>query len=76
MARDVIARIKDFTDKPVMHIVLTHYHAVRVLGASGYPGAEVIASDVTRDMISAERDLEMWRALEGAEPIKSAEVHT
>ena len=52
MAQDVIARIKDFTDKPVTHILLTHYHAVRVLGASGYPGAEVIASDVTRDMIA------------------------
>ena len=31
--------------------MLTHYHAVRVLGASGYVGAEIIASDVTRDLI-------------------------
>ena len=51
MAADVIARIRTVTDKPVRHVVLTHYHAVRVLGASGYDGAEVIASDVTRDMI-------------------------
>lgn len=51
MARDVIARIRTVTDKPVEHVVLTHYHAVRVLGASGYEGAEIIASDVTRDMI-------------------------
>ena len=51
MARDVIARIRTVTDKPVKHVVLTHYHAVRVLGASGYEGAEIIASDVTRDMI-------------------------
>lgn len=51
MAKDVIARIRDVTDKPVRHVVLSHYHAVRVLGASGYAGAEVIASDVTRDMI-------------------------
>jgi len=51
MAADVIARIRTVTDKPIRHIALTHYHAVRVLGASGYEGAEVIASDVCRDMI-------------------------
>jgi glyoxylase-like metal-dependent hydrolase (beta-lactamase superfamily II) len=51
MAADVIARIRAVTDKPVKHIVLTHYHAVRVLGASGYAGAEIIASATTRDMI-------------------------
>ncbi len=50
MAQDVIARIRTVTDKPIRHVVLTHYHAVRVLGASGYKGAEVIASDVCRDM--------------------------
>lgn len=50
MARDVIARIRAVTDKPIRHVVLTHYHAVRVLGASAYEGAEVIASDVCRDM--------------------------
>ncbi|MBV8577184.1 MAG: MBL fold metallo-hydrolase, partial [Acetobacteraceae bacterium] len=32
MARDVIARIRKITDKPIRHVVLTHYHAVRVLG--------------------------------------------
>jgi glyoxylase-like metal-dependent hydrolase (beta-lactamase superfamily II) len=51
MAADVIARIRTVTDKPVTHVVLSHYHAVRVLGASGYPGATVIASDVTRELI-------------------------
>jgi len=51
MAADVIARIRTVTDKPVRYVTLTHYHAVRVLGASGYQGAEIIASDVTRDMI-------------------------
>ena len=51
MARDVIARIRKVTDKPIRHVVLTHYHAVRVLGASGYEGAEIIASDVTRELI-------------------------
>jgi glyoxylase-like metal-dependent hydrolase (beta-lactamase superfamily II) len=51
MARDVIARIRTITDKPVKHVVLTHYHAVRVLGASGYAGAEIITSDATRDLL-------------------------
>src|SRR3712207_695536 len=51
MARDVIARIRTVTDKPIKHVVLSHYHAVRVLGASTYEGAEIIASDATRDLI-------------------------
>lgn len=51
MAQDVIARIRQVTDKPIRHVVLSHYHAVRVLGASAYKGAEIIGSDVTRDLI-------------------------
>ena len=51
MAADVIARIRRVTDKPIRHVLLSHYHAVRVLGAAAYEGAEIIASDVTRDMI-------------------------
>jgi len=51
MAADVIARIRTVTDKPIKHVVLSHYHAVRVLGASAYAGAEIIASDATRAMI-------------------------
>src|SRR5258705_7608619 len=51
MAEDVLARIRQVTDKPVHHVVLSHYHAVRVLGASAYANAEIIASDVTRDLI-------------------------
>jgi glyoxylase-like metal-dependent hydrolase (beta-lactamase superfamily II) len=51
MAADVIARIRAVTDKPIRHVVLSHYHAVRVLGASAYTDAEIIASDVTRDLI-------------------------
>src|SRR5512139_3044987 len=36
MAQDVIRRIREVTDKPIQYVVLSHYHAVRVLGASGY----------------------------------------
>jgi glyoxylase-like metal-dependent hydrolase (beta-lactamase superfamily II) len=51
MAQEVIARVRKVTDKPVRYVLLTHYHAVRVLGASAYTGAEIIASDVTRGLI-------------------------
>ena len=51
MAEDVKARIATVTDRQVTQVVLSHYHAVRVLGASGYGAVPVIASEVTRDLI-------------------------
>jgi glyoxylase-like metal-dependent hydrolase (beta-lactamase superfamily II) len=51
MARDVIAKIRSVTDKPIRYVVLSHYHAVRVLGASAYGADHVIASQDTRDLI-------------------------
>jgi glyoxylase-like metal-dependent hydrolase (beta-lactamase superfamily II) len=51
LAREFLADIATVTDKPVRHIFLTHYHAVRVLGASAYEGAEIIASQDTLGMI-------------------------
>ena len=52
MAADVVARVKTVTDKPIKYVLLSHYHAVRVLGASGFKDAtEVIASEQTRKMI-------------------------
>ena len=51
MAQDVIRRIREVTDKPITHVVLSHYHAVRVLGASAYGARSIIASQATRDLI-------------------------
>ena len=51
MAQDVIRRIREVTDKPIRYVVLSHYHAVRVLGASGYQPDHVIASRDTYDLI-------------------------
>jgi glyoxylase-like metal-dependent hydrolase (beta-lactamase superfamily II) len=51
MAEDVIARVKNVTDKPITHVLLSHYHAVRVLGASAYNAKAILASDATRDLI-------------------------
>jgi glyoxylase-like metal-dependent hydrolase (beta-lactamase superfamily II) len=51
MAQDVIRRIREVTDKPIRYVVLSHYHAVRVLGASAYGPEHVIASDDTLSLI-------------------------
>ncbi len=51
MAQDVIRRIREVTDKPIKYVLLSHYHAVRVLGASAYGAEHVIASEDTRDLI-------------------------
>ena len=54
MAQDLIAKIRTVSDKPIKYVLLTHYHAVRVLGASAYiaEGAtEVIASQGTLELI-------------------------
>jgi len=54
MAQDLIARIREVSDKPIKYVLLTHYHAVRVLGASAYvaEGAtEIIASRGTYELI-------------------------
>ena len=51
MAQDVIRRIREVTDKPIQYVLLSHYHAVRVLGASAYGAEHIIASEDTRDLI-------------------------
>jgi glyoxylase-like metal-dependent hydrolase (beta-lactamase superfamily II) len=51
MAADVIRRIREVTDKPIKYVALTHYHAVRVLGASAYQPEQILASQDTYDLI-------------------------
>ena len=54
MAGLVIDRVRQVTDKPIKYVTLTHYHAVRVLGASGYKQhglQEIIASRPTWELI-------------------------
>jgi len=51
MAADVIRRIREVTGKPIRYVVLTHYHAVRVLGASAYRPQQIFASQDTYDLI-------------------------
>ena len=66
MARDFLADIRTVTDKPVRFIVLTHYHAVRVMGASAFTETQaVIASNGTaawvRERGQADFDSEVGR---------------
>jgi glyoxylase-like metal-dependent hydrolase (beta-lactamase superfamily II) len=51
MAADVIRRIREVTEKPIKYVALTHYHAVRVLGASAYKPEQILASQDTYDLI-------------------------
>ncbi|NUR86724.1 MAG: MBL fold metallo-hydrolase, partial [Nonomuraea sp.] len=58
-AGEWLARLREHTRKPVRYLVLSHYHAVRVLGASAF-GAEIIVThDRTRELI-AERGAQDW----------------
>lgn len=59
LANKVIEKVRSITDKPISHLVLTHYHAVRVLGASAFGAGQVIMSDKARAMV-AERGQEDW----------------
>ena len=61
MAQDLIARIRKVTDKPIKYVTLSHYHAVRVLGASAYGAEQIIASKPTRELI-VERGKEDWQS--------------
>ena len=67
MAQDLIARIRSVSDKPIKYVLLTHYHAVRVLGASAYlaEGAtEVIASQGTYELIAERGAQDMQSEME------------
>ncbi|MBO6602215.1 MBL fold metallo-hydrolase [Boseongicola sp. H5] len=59
LAKKVIECVRSVTDKPISHVVLTHYHAVRVLGASAYGADQIIMSDTARAMV-VERGQEDW----------------
>ncbi|MGF6695529.1 glyoxylase-like metal-dependent hydrolase (beta-lactamase superfamily II) [Paraburkholderia sp. MM5496-R1] len=67
MAQQLIAKIRSVTDKPIKYVVLSHYHAVRVLGASAYfkEGAqEIIASRGTYELIVERGEADMKSEIE------------
>ncbi len=59
--------LREHTTKPVKYLVLSHYHAVRVLGASAFDAEVIIAHDQTRRLI-AERGREDWDSEFGRMP--------
>lgn len=66
-ARDWLAQLREHTDKPVKYLVLSHYHAVRVLGASAFDAEVIIAHDNTRKLIE-ERGKQDWDSEFGRMP--------
>jgi glyoxylase-like metal-dependent hydrolase (beta-lactamase superfamily II) len=64
MAQDVIRRIREVTDKPIKYVLLTHYHAVRVLGASAYHAQQIIASRDTYELIVERGEQDMKSEIE------------
>jgi glyoxylase-like metal-dependent hydrolase (beta-lactamase superfamily II) len=67
MANKVIERVKTVTDKPIKYVVLSHYHAVRVLGASAYHAQGIVASQETYRLIE-ERGQQDWDSEYGRFP--------
>ncbi|KKB86791.1 beta lactamase [Devosia limi DSM 17137] len=59
LANKVIEKVREITDKPISHVALTHYHAVRVLGASAFGADQILMSDSARAMV-VERGQEDW----------------
>jgi glyoxylase-like metal-dependent hydrolase (beta-lactamase superfamily II) len=66
-ARDWLQKLRGHTDKPVRYLVLSHYHAVRVLGASAFDAQEIVASATTKKLIE-ERGIEDWASEYGRMP--------
>jgi len=58
-ARDWLVKLREHTQKPVKYLILTHYHAVRVLGASAFDAEHIITSEATRKLIE-ERGEQDW----------------
>ena len=66
-ARDWLSKLREHTKKPVKYLVLTHYHAVRVLGASAFDAEHIITSETTRKLIE-ERGQQDWDSEYGRMP--------
>ncbi|HEX5190349.1 MAG TPA: MBL fold metallo-hydrolase [Streptosporangiaceae bacterium] len=60
-AADWLTRLREHTDKPIRYLVLSHHHAVRVLGASAFGADVIVTHDNTRALI-AERGLQDWES--------------
>lgn len=66
-AKEWLTKLREHTDKPIKYLVLTHYHAVRVLGASAFEADSIIMSDTTRTLVE-ERGKQDWDSEFGRMP--------
>lgn len=60
-ASDWLHELRKHTTKPVKYLVLSHYHAVRVLGASAFAAQSIITHENTKFLIE-ERGMEDWES--------------
>lgn len=60
-AKKWLAKLREHTDKPVRYLVLSHYHAVRVLGATAFDAEVIVASEMTKFLIG-ERGKQDWES--------------
>src|SRR4051812_47156350 len=60
-ARRGLPEVREHPDEPVRYLVLSHYHAVRVLGASALD-AEVVVSSGQAGRLMAERGQQDWES--------------
>jgi glyoxylase-like metal-dependent hydrolase (beta-lactamase superfamily II) len=67
MARRWIDIIRTLTDLPFGDLVLTHYHAVRVLGASAFDARRIVTTSRTAALIE-ERGEQDWASEAGRMP--------
>lgn len=66
-ARRWLDVLRERTGKPVRYLVLSHYHAVRVLGAAAFDAEVVVAHERTRHLV-LERGLQDWESEYGRMP--------
>jgi glyoxylase-like metal-dependent hydrolase (beta-lactamase superfamily II) len=67
MAERWIEVVRGISDLPFGDLVLTHYHAVRVLGASAFGAQRIITTRATADLIE-ERGAQDWASEHGRMP--------
>lgn len=67
MAGRWLEQLRTHTDKPVRYLILSHYHAVRTLGAAAFDANVIVAHKHTRELI-AERGMEDWASEAGRMP--------
>jgi glyoxylase-like metal-dependent hydrolase (beta-lactamase superfamily II) len=60
-ARPWLDELRRATELPVRHLVLTHHHAVRALGAAAFGADAIVASRATRELV-AERGAADWES--------------